>query len=130
MRGWVVSRIRVFVCIDGTLPNQVLPAESGVQWLILGLKNRSDDFFSWITRVAGKLMERRRDGVGPNIFQVFSDPTAGNGFGRTLVQCWGCPPAAGSGQPPSFGYVAVFHSTRKTVADGILAQARSGPETE
>ena len=37
------------------------------------------------------------------VFQVFSEPTAENRFGRTPVQRRGCPPAAGSGQPPSFG---------------------------
>ena len=33
---------------------------------------------------------------------VFSDPTAEDRFGRAPVQRRGCPPAAGSGLPPSF----------------------------
>ena len=56
-------------------------------------------------------------------FQVFSDPTAENGFGRAPVQCRGCPPAAGSGQPPSFERKA-----RQTVAS--RRRALPGPSRE
>ena len=82
-----------------------------------------------MTRVAGKLINIA-EAAWLSIFQVFSDPTAENGFGRALVSCQSCPPAAGSGQPPSFGYVLVFQGTRETVADGILAQSGPRPETE
>jgi hypothetical protein len=46
------------------------------------------------------------------ISKKLSDPTAESGFGRAPVQRRGCPPAVGSGQPPSFE-----RKVRKTVAD-------------
>ena len=53
-------------------------------------------------RQAGSAAEHLEGRRAEGSLQVFSDPTAENGFGRAPVQCRGCPPAAGSGQPPSF----------------------------
>ena len=56
---------------------------------------------------------------------MFSDPTAENGFGRAPVQRRGCPPAVGSGQPPSFRR-KVSNSQSPT----RLAWARRASDTE
>ena len=55
-------------------------------------------------------------------FAVFSDPTAENRFGRAPVQRRGCPPAAGSGLPPS--YRAQGPSSQSPVTRARHGQAR------
>jgi len=53
---------------------------------------------------------------GPGGFQVFSEPTAEDRFGRAGVQRPGCPPAAGSGQPPSSRRKVCVASRRTSAA--------------